>query len=297
MSFTQYIKAVGTGPKHNHDLTKEQIEDALSLIFDSKVSNEEIGAFLLGWRVKGESIDEFIGALNTFDKYIKKVNISNSIELGYPYDGKADNPYLFPLIAKYLQPFDINLVLCFDSLTHAKKGITVKQICDNISLSSNIKSFDRQDIFPQLSKLNIIRENLAIRTSFNAIEKLTGFANSNVGILGVFHKPFVDKYLQCYKNRYKTFAVIKGNEGSFEIFSKTKVWIYKNDFLEELIIDPKDFGINYLKSWDRISDKQSILMTQNPSKELINLAKLNAALFLYIYDNKFDSIRTAYNHL
>lgn len=297
MSFTQYIKAVGTGPKHNHDLSQSQIIDALSLIFDSKVSKEEIGAFLVGWRVKGESIDEFIGTLDAFDKYIQKVNIPNSIELGYPYDGKADNPYLFPIIAKYLKPFDINLVLCTDSLSHAKKGITVKQICDNISLSSNIKVFDRKQIFPQLSSLNQLRENLSIRTSLNALEKLTSFAQSKVGILGVFHKPYVDKYLQCYKNRYETLAIIKGNEGSFEIFSKVKVWIYKNNTLEELIIDPKDFDINYIKSWDRISDTESFQMTQNPSQELEKLAKLNASLFLYIYTDLFESISNAYNYL
>ncbi len=297
MSFLKYIKAVGIGPKHNRDLTKEEAKEAMELILSGKVSNEEIGAFLLGWRVKGETSEEFIGAVEAFDTHCKKCEIPASIELGYPYDGKNDNPYLFTLVAPYLKPFGINLVLMGDDLNHAKGGITVKEICENTHLDENIFCFSRSEIFPKLSRLNNIRENLQIRTSLNSIEKLTGFAQSSVGILGAFHKPFVDKYLNIYKTRYKNFAVIKGNEGGLEIFGKCKIWISKNENIEEITIEPADFGVNYQKSWDKITLKESLEMIENPSEELIKLAKLNAAVMLYIYSDTFTTIKEAFNQL
>lgn len=292
--FLKYIKAVGTGPRHNRDLTKEEIFDAMNKILSGQVSNEVIGAFLLGWRVKSETSEEFIGAVEAFDNFTKKYKISNGIELGYPYDGKNDNPYLFTLVASYLEKFAINLVLCGDDLNHAKGGLTIKQVCQNTKLSPNILYFDRDEVFPQLSKLNPIRENLQIRTSLNSIEKLTGFALSEVGILGAFHKPFVDKYIQIYRNRYKKFAVIKGNEGSLEIFGKCKIWICRGEETEELTIDPEEFGVTYKKSWEKISMEESLKMIENPSEELLKLAKLNAAMMLYIYSDSFGSIKEAF---
>ena len=295
--FLGYLKAVGTGPKHNRDLSKNEVFDATTQILNGKISNEVIGAFLLGWRVKGETNEEFLGALEAFDSFTKKYKIPNSIELGYPYDGKNDNPYLFTLVASYLEKFKINLVLCGDDLNHAKNGITVKQVCENIKLEENVFYFDRSKIFPALSKLNTIRENLQIRTSLNSIEKLTGFASCGIGILGAFHKPFVDKYIQIYKNRYKKFAVIKGNEGSLEIFGKCKIWICNGEEIEEITIDPEDYGITYQKSWEKISIEESFQMIENPSDELLKLAKLNAAVMLYIYSDSFKTINEAFDVL
>lgn len=296
-NFLKYIKAVGTGPKHNRDLTQDEAFDAMSQILSGQVSNEVIGGFLLGWRVKGETAEEFIGAVQAFDNFSRKCEIPNSVELGYPYDGKNDNPYLFTLVAAYLEKFAINLVLCGDDLNHAKGGLTVKQVCENTKLSENIFCFDRGEVFPALSRLNSIRENLQIRTSLNSIEKLTGFASSEVGILGAFHKPFVDKYIQIYRHRYKKFAVIKGNEGSLEIFGKCKIWICKGEQTEELTIDPADFGINYQKSWEKITMQESLAQIENPSDELVKLAKLNAAVMLYIYSDSFESIEEVFGLL
>lgn len=297
MNFLKYIKAVGTGPRHNRNLTKYEAFKAMYLILNGKVSPEVIGAFLLGWRVKGETAEEFCGALAAIEKFSKKLKIQNSIELGYPYDGKADNPYLLPLVTSFLQNSQINLVVCGDELNHAKSGVTINDLVKNLEMPSNLNFFDRKIICPQLSKLNQIRENLQIRTSLNSIEKLTGFAGSEVGILGAFHKPFVDKYIEIYKNRYKKFAVIKGNEGSLEIFGKCKIWVCKNGDIEELTLDPAEFGVTYQKSWEKITLAESIEMTKNPSDELLKLARLNAAVLLYIYQDGQLSIREIFESL
>ncbi|WP_419763890.1 MAG: glycosyl transferase [Arcobacter sp.] len=280
MNFHNYIRAVGTGPKSNRELTKDEIMDCMEQILNQNVKTEQIASFLLGWRVRLETNEELKVSLDVFDKYIKRVKIPNSIELGYPYDGKADNPYLFPLFGKYLKKFDLNIVLSGDYLQPAKHGITVKEIANNYKLDDNTYFFDRKDYFKELSNLSEIRNILGLRTAFNTLEKLLNPATSEYAITSAFHKPYVGKYNDIFAPKYKHLVIVKGNEGTPEIFSKCKYWINNNGEIKEYIIDPEYFGINYKKSWNRITLQESLESINNPSDELLKLVKLNVSLLL-----------------
>ena len=296
MNFLPYLKCVGTGPKRNRDLSKEEMKTVIRAFLKQEVIPEQIAAFMLGWRVKGESIDEFAGAIEVFDEFIRHDPLPNSIEFGYPYDGKVKNPYLLPLTAQYLQKFDIPLSLHGGLLQPAKGGITLKEVCDNVPLPSNVHFYDRKEYFPELYEFSDIREKLGLRSSFNTIEKLLGITQSDTAIIGAFHKPFVEKYIALYKDRYKKLTIIKGNEGTPEIFSKCSITIVQNDEIEEIKVDPRDFGIAYEKSREPLTLAQSLELTQNPSEELLKLAKLNAAVILFLADHA-ASIEEAYELL
>lgn len=282
MDFFKYIHAVGTGVKGNRDLNFDEAKDMMKQMLDRSVPNEQIAAFLLGWRLKPETTTEFRGVVEACEAYIKKTTVKDSIELGYPFDGKLNNPYIFPLVAKILEESSLNLILIGDRLTPAKGGITLKDICTNIELSKNAHYFDRAKFFKEMSDLTDIRMNLGLRTGLNTIEKLPNVANSDYAITGVFHKPFVQKYVEIYSDRYKRFALIQGNEGTPELFSKARLWICKEKEVQEFIVDPQHFGINYTKSWDAITLEESLKQVQDPSDEFIKLAKLNAALYLFV---------------
>jgi anthranilate phosphoribosyltransferase len=293
MGFHSYIRAVGTGPKSNRELTKDETIDAIESILNQSVYSEQIAAFLLGWRVRLETVEELKTTLEVCNKYIKRVKIPNSIELGYPFDGKADNPYLLPLISKYLKKFDLNLVVSGDEIQPAKKGLTIKQLYENIEFDDNVFYFDRADYFKELSNLTKIRDILGLRTAFNTVEKLLNPGTSDYAVNAAFHKPYVSKYNQIFGNNYKNLIIVKGNEGTPEIFSKCKYWQTIDGKITEYIIDPEYFGINYKKSMHIILPEESLNMTRNPSDELEKLAKLNAAMFL-IAAQKADDIKTAF---
>ncbi len=296
MDFSKYIHAVGTGPKGNRDLSFDESKDMMTQILNQSVHSEQIAAFLLGWRLKPETTEEFRGAISACDSFITHFEVQNSIELGYPFDGKAKNPYIFPLVANILKESGLNLVVIGDEIQPAKGGITIKDICTKIDLSSNAHYFDRADFFKELHELTTIRNRLGLRTGFNTIEKLPHVAKSEYGITGVFHKPYVKKYVEIFSDRYKRFALIQGNEGTPELFSKGRLWISKGDGLEEFIIDPAYYGINYKKSWDTITLEDSLNQLNNPSDEYMKLARLNAAVYLFVTENA-KSIDDAYEML
>jgi len=296
MNFHTYVKAVGTGPKSNHDLSFEESKDMMTQILKQQVYPEQIAAFLTGWRLKPETITEFRGALAACDEASNSSEIKNSIELGYPFDGKAKNPYLLPLIAKALKKSDLKLVVAGDETVPAKNGITLKQLHNAVSFEENLHYFDRASYCPDMHKLSEIRRRIGLRTGLNTIEKLPGITKSEYAITGVFHKPYVKKYVGIFGDRYKRLALIQGNEGTPELFSKGRLWIAQNGSIEELHIDPEDFGIHYEKSWERITPKESFEQIQNPTEEFLKLARLNAAIYLFIAQ-KAKSIKEGYESL
>jgi len=296
LDFFKYIHAVGTGKKGNKDLSFDEAKEMMTQILNQSVPREQIAAFLLGWRLKPETIEEFQGALAACDENIITSKVENSIELGYPFDGKAKNPYIFPLVAKILQGQNLNLVIAGDEKQPAKDGITIQDIISQIELTPNVHYFERKEFFYKLHKLTKIRNRLGLRTSFSTLEKLSGVAQSDYAITGVFHKPFVKKYAQILQGRYKKIALIQGNEGTPELFSKGRLWIVDNDDINEYIVDPEYFGIHYKKSWEKISLQESIEQVNSPSDEFFKLAHLNAAVYLFVTQNA-QSIEDAYEQI
>jgi anthranilate phosphoribosyltransferase len=296
MNFFKYIHAVGTGEKGNRDLSFSESKEMMEAVLKGEVHNEQIAAFLLGWRLKPETTEEFRGVVEACDNFIKKENIPNSLELGYPFDGKVNNPFMFPLIAKVLENSELNLIVVGDDLAPAKAGITLKEVATKIELPKNVHYFDRADFFKEMHNLTPLRMRLGLRTGLNTIEKLTHVASSQFAITGVFHKPYVKKYADVFKNRYKQFALIQGNEGTPELFSKGRLYLVKDAEIEEIIIEPERYGINYTKSWEKITLEESLEQTNNPSNEFLKLAKLNAAVHLFVAQ-KASSIDEAYEKL
>jgi len=296
MNFLPYLKLVGTGPKRNRDLTAEEMRTVIRAFLKEEVLPEQAAAFLLGWRVKGESNEEFAAAIEVFDEFIRHDPMPESIEFGYPYDGKVKNPYLFPLTAQYLEPFDVHFSLHGGLLQPAKGGITLKEVYENVPVPKNIHYFDRSEYFPELYRFSKVRTALGLRSSFNTIEKLLGITQSKTAIIGAFHKPFVQKYIELYKDRYEKLIIIKGNEGTPEIFSKCTVTIVENGKVEEIKIDPKAYGIDYLKSTQPISLEESLQQTKEPSDNFKALAKFNAAVILFLTEQT-DTIDSALRKL
>ena len=294
--FLPYLKCVGTGPKRNRDLTHDEMKTVMRGFLNKEVVPEQAAAFMLGWRVKGESLEEFAASIEVFDEFIQQTPLEISTEFGYPYDGKVKNPYIFPLVAALLEKFNINFSLHGGLLQPAKEGTTLKEICDNSTLSDNTYFYDREKYFPELYHFSELREKLGLRSSFNTIEKLLNITQSDTAIIGAFHKPFVEKYITLFKDRYKKLVIIKGNEGTPEIFSKCAITIVENDEIKEIKVDPREFGIDYKKSTQRITLEESLALLKNPSEEFLKLAKLNAAVILFL-TNKTKNIEEAFTLL
>ena len=304
MNFKKYIKAVGTGPKGNKDLSIEETADAIEQILLNKVTPAQVGAFLIGWRTKLESNDELKGCILALRKFMKFQKVEDSIELGYSFDGRCDNPFLFPLFGKILEEFylknsdvrKLNLVISGDFLQPAKVGLTTKEIFANIDASQYVHFFDRVEYLGELSNMTTLRHELGLRTAFNTVEKLLNPSQSEYGVTTAFHKPYVQKYLDIFAPYFKEVVVVKASEGSPEVFKDGKYWKMVDGNIIEESFSLKDYGIAYDKEFENISLEEALNIVKNPDKEILKLAKFNVALYL-LFSKRVASLDEAWQRL
>lgn len=304
MNFKKYIKAVGTGPKGNKDLSIEETADAIEQILLNKVTPAQVGAFLIGWRTKLESNDELKGCILALRKFMKFQKVEDSIELGYSFDGRCDNPFLFPLFGKILEEFylknsdvrKLNLVISGDFLQPAKVGLTTKEIFANIDASQYLHFFDRVEYLSELSNMTTLRHELGLRTAFNTVEKLLNPSQSEYGVTTAFHKPYVQKYLDIFAPYFKEVVVVKASEGSPEVFKDGKYWKMVDGNIIEESFSLKDYGIVYDKEFENISLEEALNIVKNPDKEILKLAKFNVALYL-LFSKRVASLDEAWQRL
>ena len=304
MNFKKYIKAVGTGPKGNKDLSIEETADAIEQILLNKATQAQIGAFLIGWRTKLESNDELKGCILALRKFMKFQKVEDSIELGYSFDGRCDNPFLFPLFGKILEEFyaknsdirKLNLVISGDFLQPAKIGLTTKEIFTNIDASQYLHFFDRVEYLNELSNITPLRHELGLRTAFNTVEKLLNPALCEYGVTTAFHKPYVQKYLDIFAPYFKEVVVVKASEGSPEVFKDGKYWKMIDGNIIEESFCLKDYGIVYDKEFENISLEESLNIVRNPDENILKLAKFNVALYL-LFSKRVVSLNEAWQRL
>lgn len=304
MSFKKYIKAVGTGPKGNRELEELEVIDAIESILENRVTQAQIGAFLIGWRTKLETDGELTAAVKALKKYMKFSKIENSLELGYSFDGRVNNPFLFPLYENILKEFHennkditpLNLVISGDLVQPAKNGLTTKEIFDSLDAGQYVHYFDRVEYLNELSALTPLRHELGLRTVFNTVEKLLNPGLSEYGVTTAFHKPYVKKYLAMFKEYYKEVLVVKAAEGSPEVFGNGKYWKEINGEISEVLFSLDDFGITYDKTYENISLEEALQIVENPSDEILKLAKFNIALYL-VFAKRVDTLEDAWKRL
>lgn len=293
LNFRTVIKAVGTGPKGNRDLSKKEIEFTINSILNRTFSDAQIGAFLQAWRLGGES---HISLKYAYDLIVNKIvakNIEkNSILLAYAYDGKIRNPYLLILASKFLKETKISLSI--DKIIPAKNGVTTDDLYKN-KLLNNVVLNDRADYLKELSNLSTLRNELELRTAFNTIEKLLNPANSRYAIVGYTHGAYKEFYTSLRKSAgVERLVVVKGgDEGSPDISKPCKIYVINETKEFEIDLKLKDFDIvGIATKYNKTKDEIISLMSHNDIDE--KLIKLNTALLL-VASTKFDDINEAYN--
>lgn len=138
--------------------------------------------------------------------------------------------------------------------------------------------------------------SFGLRTAFNTVEKLLNPSLSEYGVCGAFHKPYVSKYLEMFKDDFKSITVIRGNEGDIEVFKDSKFWQKKDGEIKEYDFCLKDYGVSYSKVFENITLEENLNILRNYDDEILNLAKFNVALYL-LFASRVDSLDEAWQRL
>ena len=305
--FKDYLEKIS----NNENLTREEAKNALKCIIREEPSATEIGAFLVGLRVKGEAVEELSGFVDTMEKHMVRVDLQdkNAIDVcGTGGDGKHS--------------FNVSTTVGFVA---AAAGIPVAKH-GNRSVSSKSGSADvleylgaKINLSPEQTKrcvdevgigfffaplyhpaMKVIvphRKSLGIRTFFNMLGPLLNPAGVKRQLIGTFNLDAAQKIAEVLQMRGSTKAcTVYGSDGFDEVspFNFTHVFEVdaSKDEITEHQFNPPHFDSTFKKiaggeSAENVEIMKNVLGGQKGSEYQIIL--LNAGFAIYV-GGRADSI-------
>ncbi|UYO42660.1 anthranilate phosphoribosyltransferase [Rhodopseudomonas palustris] len=255
VDFKSIIAKVATGAT----LTRDEATDAFDAMMSGDATPSQMGALLMGLRVRGETVDEITGAVTTMRAKMLPVSApTDAVDIvGTGGDGSGS----------------VNVSTCA-SFVVAGCGVTVAKH-GNRALSSKSGAADvlaalgvKIDITPDqvgrcvneagigfmfapthhpaMKNVGPTRVELATRTIFNLLGPLSNPAGVKRQMIGVFSRQWVQPLAQVLKNLgSEAVWVVHGSDGLDEITlsGTTAVAELKNGEITSFEISPEDAGL------------------------------------------------------
>lgn len=294
----------------NIHLTQEQMEDVMRSIMSGEATDAQIGALMMGLRLKGESIDEMTAAARVMREFATKIDVS-------------DTPYLVDIVGTGgdgQNIFNVSTASAFviaaagaTIAKHGGRGVSGKSGSSDlleqagISLELNMQQTERciRDIgvgflfAPNHHKAMKYaagpRKELGIRTLFNLLGPLTNPAGVKRFVIGVFSNELCRPMAEVLKQLgAEHVMVVHSKDGLDEISlaSATYVAELKNGEITEWMITPEDVDINSqtLVGLTIDSPAESLALIKNAlgkkksdiGDKAANMIALNAGAGIYV---------------
>lgn len=249
------------------NLSEDQARDAMNKIMSGEVSHSQMGGFLIGLRMKGETIDEITGCARAMrDNAIqikldseyaidtcgtggdggKTFNISTAVSIIAATAGIKVAKHGNRAVSSKSGSADVLEELGFDlNLEPEKVKMCIDQACMGFMFAPK----------HHVAMKNVagVRKELGIRTIFNILGPLTNPAFVKGQVLGVYDKNLTNTIAQVLlKLGSRRAIVVHGNDGLDEITTTTTTTVseVKDGKVIDYEINPQEFGIPYAKSED-----------------------------------------------
>lgn len=298
----------------HREIFEDEMVDLMRDLMQGQMPPEIAAAFLMGLRVKKETVDEITAAATVMREFSQTVTLKKPEEAldmcGTGGDGS--------------NTFNISTTAMFVA---AAAGVPVAKH-GNRSASSPAGSADGLEAlgafvetppervaesleetgigfmfapFHHSSMKNIaaVRKLLGVRTMFNILGPLTNPANAGNQLMGVFHPDLVGIQVRVLKQLGANHVlIVHGLDGMDEatLGATTLVGELKDGKVTEYEIHPEDFGMQMVSNRSyRVTNKEEsrdiiLSVLKNEASPALDVVILNAGLAIYA-GNKADSIK------
>jgi len=300
MTMQAAIKAV----TERRDLTADEMAATMRLIMTGEATPAQVGGFLIGLRMKGETVDEIAAAANVMRELASRVDVDkNHLVDTCGTGGDASGSF--------------NISTASAIVVAAAGGRVAKH--GNRSISSKSGSADvletagvNLDLSPEqvaecVNEIGVgfmfaplhhnamkhaigPRREMAVRTIFNVLGPLTNPAGAPNQVLGVFSKELVEPLAHVLKRLGSEHVlVVHAEDGMDEISisSPTFVAELNNGEVSSYTITPEDFGFKradlaQIRAADSAHSLQIIQRVfDNEDGAARNIVCLNAGAAIY----------------
>ncbi|MFC6052402.1 anthranilate phosphoribosyltransferase [Acinetobacter sp. Ac_877] len=294
----------------NIHLTQEQMEDVMRSIMSGEATDAQIGALMMGLRLKGESIDEMTAAARIMREFATKIDVS-------------DTPYLVDIVGTGgdgQNIFNVSTASAFvisaagaTVAKHGGRGVSGKSGSTDlleqagINLDLNMQQTERciRDIgvgflfapnhHKAMKYAAAPRKELGIRTLFNLLGPLTNPAGVKRFVIGVFSNELCRPMAEVLKQLgAEHVMVVHSKDGLDEVSlaSATYVAELKNGEITEWMIQPEEVDIESqtLVGLTIDSPAESLALIKNAlgkkksdiGDKAANMIALNAGAGIYV---------------
>jgi len=302
MNIQQAISAV----IDKHDLSREEMTDVMRQIMTGECTQAQIGGFLVGLRMKGETIDEVTAAASVMRELVTPVVVDSKDNLVEAVATGGDGAKTFNIstassfvlaaaggrVAKHgnrslssssgsadlLEAAGVNL-----ELTPKQVAECVEEVGIGFMFAPMHHSAMKHVIGP--------RKEMAIRTVFNVLGPLTNPAGTPNQLLGVYSEEWLLPLAEVLKKLGSDHVMVVHSEDGLDeisIAAPTKVCELKNGMINSYRIKPEDFGVQRGNLTDLKVDnaEESLAMVQSvlednpgPARDIV---VLNAGASIYV---------------
>ncbi len=257
MNIQQAISAV----IERRDLSREDMREVMQAIMTGETTPAQIGGFLIGLRMKGETIDEITAAAEVMRALASKVTVSaphlvDTCGTG----GDARNTFNVSTASAF-----VAAAAGAQVAKHGNRSVSSKSgSADLLEAAGANLELDSQRVAQCIAKVGIgfmfaplhhgamkfaigPRREMGVRTVFNVLGPLTNPAGAPNQVLGVFDAALLEPIAQVLRQLgSRHVLVVHAQDGMDEISigAPTHVAELKDGEIQAYVITPEDFDLD-----------------------------------------------------
>ena len=241
------------------NLTQQEAEQAMNEIMEGKATDAQIAAFLVGLRIKGETIDEITACAKIMREKANKINPkANFLVDTCGTGGDGSSTFNISTASAFVAAgAGISVAKHGNRSVSSKSGSADVLQALGVNINLNPKDVEKcieetgigfmfAPLFhPAMKYAMNARKQLGIRTIFNILGPMTNPANAKSQIIGAFSPALIADIASAMKNLGSRHVLVVNGDGLDEISlsSKTKVCELNNGRIEIYDLNPEDYGI------------------------------------------------------
>ncbi|PWN07648.1 anthranilate phosphoribosyltransferase [Rhodohalobacter mucosus] len=302
-TFTEYLEIISLG----ENLTEEQAMDAMKQILEGRVSGEEVAAFLMGMRAKGETVTELTG----FVRQMREEAVNVDVDTGGAVDlcgtgGDKSGTFNISTAAMFVVAGTGVPVL-----KHGNRSVSSKSgsfdVLEELGAAANLQKDQTEALFnetgmafmfapnfhPALKYVMPARKALKLRTFFNMLGPLLNPADVRNQVIGAFSKDAAAHMIQILGNLQTESAfTLSSHDGLDEVSltSQSEIFELKSHLSRgATTFDPRSLGYELVEPEELLGGDAKVnaeiirsILNGSSTEAQRNIVEMNAAFAVHV---------------